>query len=114
MKVSELEGPTLDYWVAKAAGMPVDEKDPRKPYALGVVTADRGVVAFCPSRDWALGGPIIERERIEIQYSMDTWMANIWPASSEEGNYLWSGPSPLIAAMRAFVASKFGEDVNGE
>ena len=60
----KLEGPLLDYWVAKVVGHPVDEQDPKKPYALGTyILLDRfprGVcVPFEPSRDWAIGGPII-------------------------------------------------------
>ena len=58
--------------------------------------------------DWAHGGPIIEGERIAQ-----------WP--DEEGGWLASanegkgndhhGPTPLIAAMRCFVASKLGDEI---
>ena len=59
------------------------------------------------SIDWAQGGPIIERDKITIEYTgdPDTWCANI---RADEEVY---GPTPLIAAMRAFVASKLGNEV---
>ena len=55
--------------------------------------------------DWAHGGPIIEREGINIQQSpdRDCWMAHNESPASE-------GPTPLIAAMRCYVASKLGDE----
>jgi hypothetical protein len=61
---------------------------------------------FAPSTDWAQGGPIIERERIELRGDGDEgWIAydNLNPTQK--------GPTPLIAAMRCYVASKLGEEV---
>ena len=51
------------------------------------------------------GGPIIERERIELKIpeakEFGQWMALITDAS---GDYIHrSGPTPLIAAMRCFI-----------
>lgn len=61
-----------------------------------------------PSTDWSQGGPIIEREKI-----------GVWPSESISGQwgarmlntYIMYGPTPLIAAMRCFVASKLGDEV---
>jgi hypothetical protein len=66
------------------------------------------------STDWALAGPIIEREWLDV---------TPWPNESDE-DLRWQcngehdsidcvafGPTPLIAAMRCYVASKFGDDV---
>ena len=67
------------------------------------------------STDWAHGGPIIEREKISLEFlpgagdtGADVWVATRIerPAVSEE-----QGPTPLIAAMRCYVASKLGEIV---
>jgi hypothetical protein len=63
---------------------------------------------FAPSTEWAHGGPIIEREKI-----------GVWPSESISGQwgarmlntYIMYGPTPLIAAMRCFVASRLGEEV---
>ena len=61
---------------------------------------------FCPSTDWAQGGPIIEREKITIEWTGEDWMAYVWH------DHEWFGPTPLIAAMRCYVASKLGDEVD--
>ena len=62
------------------------------------------------STDWELGGPIIEREGINLRaLSGALWEAETW--SAEGGQYLLDGPTPLIAAMRCYVASKLGDEV---
>lgn len=111
--VSELIGTKLDYWVARALGF--------KPYSGPWMMHDE------PSRpmlhsdqlgfstDWAQGGPIIEREGIATyrNYIRDgSGNFNGWIAAFggrvKPCDY-GTGPTPLIAAMRAFVASKYGE-----
>ena len=66
---------------------------------------------FSPSIDWAQGGPIIEREKLVIayEYGLAKWQAYI----QGEGA-MYYGPTPLIAAMRCFVASKLGDEVEVE
>lgn len=67
-----------------------------------------------PSTDWSQGGPIIEREGMWLRHftaddpDMARWEAiNGWfPA-----NVVCTGPTPLIAAMRCYVASKLGDEV---
>lgn len=70
--------------------------------------------AYSPTTNWAHGGPIIERERISIEYmpgagdaGLDVWVATRieGPAVSEE-----QGPTPLIAAMRCYVACELGDE----
>ena len=78
------------------------------------------------STDWAQGGPIIEREGIVCspEYEDDVlndtrlligeWKANMWNYSTPgtSGFAMWAyAPTPLIAAMRCFVASKLGDEV---
>ena len=57
--------------------------------------------------------PIIEREEICIQRGpgrSDGWGAHY--SKKSEGQHFYSvGPTPLIAAMRAFVASRLGDEV---
>lgn len=109
MKVSELEGAELDYWVGKAEGY--------TPLWWGdhwFILLDKNE-AYRPSTYWSVGGPIIERECIELQcgdaVTGHTWHANIAIiANCDEPSAV--GPTPLIAAMRCFVASKFGETVD--
>lgn len=102
MKVSELEGEALDKLVAKAEGAPTDCF--LRPY----------------STEWHVGGPIIEREgititapyhRYDVSHSQE-WTANIGSGNSPHEPCHWrTGPTPLIAAMRCLVASKYGEEV---
>lgn len=98
MKVSELEGANLDYWVCKAYG---------RPYSAS--GSPIGPPTYSPSTDWSQGGPIIEREKMDIGLHEN---GKDWVAVRER--WKWNvGPTPLIAAMRCLVASKFGEEVPG-
>ena len=69
---------------------------------------------YSPSTDWAQGGPIIEREGMALNME-DTheWRAAMWwDDEDSKGDILMVGPTPLIAAMRCYVASKLGDDVD--
>ena len=70
---------------------------------------------FSPSTNWAQGGPIIEREKIELEHMRgagdageDVWVATRMerPAFAEA-----SGSTMLEAAMRCYVESKLGDEV---
>lgn len=68
---------------------------------------------FWPSADWQHGGPIIQCEEIDLRAHDDgTWDAAIYPYGKKTTH--GQGPTPLIAAMRAYVASKYGEEVPNE
>lgn len=130
-KTAELEGALLDAAVAKALGWERGSNwcsAPGKPGLLLVFGEPEEFSEeprFAPSAVWADGGPIIERERIAtwdngaLHPPEDcTWTAGIQPEGDETANdlgifALWMhvGPTPLIAAMRAYVASKLGEEV---
>ena len=58
------------------------------------------------SNDWAQAGPILERERIATDYDHDVWNAAKYGLSWYVG-----GPTPLIAAMRCYAASKLGSEI---
>ena len=123
MNTHELEGALLDYWVAKAEGLPLGCDWDQGDYILVGTGTNGALEEFSPSTDWAQGGPIIERERIELIYygkGGDRLPArNAWDAQIGcDTHYIdqgigdaTGGPTPLIAAMRALVAFKFGEDV---
>ena len=92
MKTSELTGAALNW--AVCVGM----------YGYG---ADYKTNRY--STDWTQGGPIIEREEISMQkVGVTQWKASTGYADSLAVGY---GPTPLIAAMRCFVASKLGDDI---
>jgi hypothetical protein len=101
MKTSELTGAALDWAVAKCEEACIGDG-----YYTGIVLRD-GEVKYAPSTDWAQGGPIIEREKIGIDYSKVGWIAN----ADTPTNGIGLGPTPLIAAMRCYVASKLGDEV---
>ncbi|RQS84349.1 MULTISPECIES: phage protein NinX family protein [Burkholderia cepacia complex] len=108
MNVFELEGALLDYWVAKAEGLTIDGI--RRGEVIVGTTPHR--LVYSPSTSWKVGGPIIERERIDVHYlayEPPAWTANIGVPFP-----LIPAPTPLVAAMRAFVLSKFGEEVADE
>ena len=113
IKTSELTGEALDACVRLCV-----ERDAGLHSALKIFTAAR---LKHPSTDWAQGGPIIEREQIGID-AMPTYVGGVpgvvWtataPMTSEPGRELMlseHGPTPLIAAMRCYVASKLGDKV---
>lgn len=106
MKTTELTGHALNWAVAKCEGV---------TFALwsGAVVDE-----FCNPLtyhdDWAQGGPIIEREKIELKYlgydNPPYWGALKFAPSKYERKGA-TGPTPLIAAMRCYVASKLGDEV---
>ena len=112
IKTSELIGLALDWAVAKCAGVAVKYKDPMLPAGIFKVIGEswyKKHVKYSPSTDWDVGGPIIEKHAIGVaQYGPnDTWKAaiGITPYGCAYG------PTPLVAAMRTFVASKMGDEV---
>lgn len=102
MKTTELIGAALDWAVSKCEGKTFNLVESFLSYQ-----DEDGM--FMYSVDWAQGGPIIEREGITLASPnpIDTdWCAMLWGAQAKQ-----SGTTPLIAAMRCYVASKLGADV---
>jgi len=110
MKTSELEGAALDWAVAGITNPEWSDED-RWYNTIGYVdTGDVGDEPYTPSTDWAQGGPIIEREKMTVRVSHQ--FQGLWGATSEYGTTNSTGPTPLIAAMRCYVASKLGDEVD--
>jgi hypothetical protein len=138
-KTSELTGALLDAAVAKAEGRLVTPEDdhPLQPGHCRELMAEWGchIVRWygqdgeeggwepitnrpSPSEDWSAGGPIIERERIHltptdaggtfdgVKQDRDGWLARCTGDWKNE-----RGDTPLIAAMRAYVAHELGDEV---
>lgn len=116
MKITELEGSLLDYWVARALGAETLRTDNRLTEVLDPRLGFGGGSwqAYCPSVDWGHGGPIIEREGICVVKFETCWGAQTgfenWIDTNDD-DIEYTGPTPLVAAMRAYVASKFKEEV---
>jgi hypothetical protein len=101
MKTSELSGAALDWAVAKCA-------DVINGDALDVGFIREG--GYTPSTNWAQGGAIIEREKISLIW-MEFTDEQYWMASIDHPEREVKGNAPLVAAMRCYVASKLGDDV---
>lgn len=129
IKTSELSGAALDWAVSVAGEYEANGHRPRlgwstrtdvpRYWCVRHQVKDVGWFAdyeFCPSRDWSQGGPIIDRERIDLSWQSSgraDWMA-YGDDQTDAGVPLYAenGPTPLVAAMRCFVASKLGDEVD--
>ena len=103
MKTAELQGCALDWAVAKAN------------QAVGLIKSDPMLDClhyFTPSTNWSQGGPIIEREKIDLNHYRMPDLTAMWDASIDSWETDYAGTTPLIAAMRCFVASKLGDTVD--
>ena len=101
IKTAELEGAALDWVVRKC-------------------TLGRNPIDYVEARDnfstsWNKGGPIIEQALIEITPDLSDgiviWHSERWPDYSKPCSGVGTGPTPLIAAMRCYVASQLGDEV---
>ena len=106
IKTDELQGSALDWAVAKC-----EKVDDYILYESFMTrwTDDEGDT-YRYSTDWAQGGPIIEREGIHIKKHPSDWIALPYDSVFSEEAYQ-QGPTPLIAAMRCYVATKLGDEV---
>ena len=102
IKTSELTGAPLNWAVATIMVLDIEIK-------YGVVHTDDGEV-FMPDLDWCIVGFIIEREKIGIDCDdLGTWFAS--HDLSAETAFGATGPNPRIAALRCYVASQLGGEV---
>lgn len=115
IKTSEATELQLDWLVAEALG---------NLRAVRVFGGDISYQPFAephirkywrPSTDWSQGGPIVEREKIGITYhdERDEWEVpnwGAWPTQTDDRQEVM-GETALIAAMRCYVASKLGDEV---
>lgn len=127
-KISELEGALLDAAVASCGEVeradelfPTMTLDPR--FSGWVIVNDKCILQpsnpmrqdpkpYSPSTEWWIGGPIIQREHIELFcLARGGGFVGEWLARTPAPLQFVSGPTPLIAAMRAYCASKFGEEI---
>ena len=141
MKTSDLTGPALDWAVAKAEGMPerivfgrgavrdtgycVERPNGTRLFYVLRNVWDRwvekcethpwgaGVSVYTPSTNWSQGGPIIERENLSVMPAAgEGWRAYKTHRVDWAQQCYADGPTPLIAAMRCFVASRLGDTID--
>lgn len=120
VKTSEMTERQLDWAVAKCEGFRIE-----KDYVYTEEVTFDGWWQCGPnhwqpvckySTDWSQGGPIIEREEIGVKRNSPCSDGRRWEASPSitakgAGGRYGYGQTPLIAAMRCYVASKLGETI---
>lgn len=123
VKTAELTDALLDWWVARAVGhtLSVDGKT----WDAAVKQTEHGGLRFFsyPVDDWrpstnpAHGWPIIDRDGIGTSKDPfePVWHAELEHPARPDGcqRSFAQGPTSLIAAMRAKVASVYGDEVPG-
>jgi hypothetical protein len=102
IKTSGLTGAALDWAVQMAEGY-------IQPDPIGFAQN-----CFKPSTNWSQGGPIVEREEIGVEVIEGAlYMGRkVWEARHPSSQVVTHGPTPLIAGMRCYVASKLGDEVD--
>ena len=117
IKTFELIGPALNWAVGKCEGVTWWAAEIPKD---GLFIDYGRTLRYRPSTDWAQGGPIVERECMHVFYfghdAAEPWVAATKEPASQiiGGDYYpdgGCGPTPLVAAMRCYVASKLGEAI---
>lgn len=120
MKTSELTGLALNWAVAQC-----ESKIETGAYGSPKVCSRQLHLHYCgtilsfpynPSTDWSQGGQIIEREKMTLSYDEDSQdysaYVSLFRQRGMSNRTRWrSGSTPLVAAMRCFVASKLGDEV---
>lgn len=134
IKTAELIGPALDWAVAKCEGWKSEPEAEQYGVFTGLLYPPE---AFIPdeggglpnlaysdftslreltfSTDWLQGGPILDREQITLLrpyfHCNEKWLAlknGTLLCEERFGGIQASGSTPLIAAMRCYVASLLG------
>ena len=105
IKTSDLTGAALDWAVATCEGIVCTT------WEGAVLDQFNNPVMY--SDDWGIAGPLIERELISLdcQFDVNEWHAWTPAPEQETGEARAVGDTPLIAAMRCYVASQLGDEV---
>lgn len=133
MKTSELTGAALVWAIATCEGYTdlhkIEGRWPHEPHlAMMPPRREYGAMELWEigsDCDWRFFGPIIEREKLSVW-----WATHFVDAEGVEYGKHWycetgctdenanetycnaTGPTPLIAAMRCYVASKLGDTID--
>ena|ERR1700730_1494989 len=108
MNTAELEDATLDCWVERAEALRLNPK--------ASITDRVNCRKFCSDLD--LAAPIISRERIIVEQTIDWFSGNRFRAYKIHGDEvltstdrrMWHCDTYLDAAMLCYVVSVFGEE----
>lgn len=112
MRVSELTGAMLDYWVARAEGVPAADLELGANGTLCVLNL-RVATNILPavrvldySTNWALTGPVQVVHGISCIKDYNGW----W-SQDEDITLYFHKDKPLITICRAVVRAAFGDEV---
>lgn len=128
MQTANLTGALLDYWTARAEGVPaadleirsVQRPDPRTPDTICVrKISPLALMRIDYSTSWALTGPLVEKHEINLHRwkgDVNFWAAEFAYTSHYHdvyaSDYEEEGcDGPLIAICRAVVRAAFGDEV---
>jgi hypothetical protein len=108
VQVKDATGSVLDWMVAKAC---YPDEEINLSFGFPYLRFGR----FNPTSDWRHCGPIIEREKIDCvadPNGKDVWMGRLYATQQAGVKVIRAyGPTPLIAAMRCYVSSVLGDQV---
>lgn len=142
MKVSELSGPLLREWVARANGWKI-ERDGDHADAELICWGEQGEpfsfgeYGYCPDKNWAQGGPLVDKLIATGNWQIEPWdYEEIEPGSVLVTNYHidsqdfdandvpigghnmprmdFVAPDVLTGVCRATIANKYGDEVLDE
>lgn len=116
-KVTELTNTELNHYVALANGWTETMGGLRGDEPAWLLSDGKSRLVksmYTPSTDWCQGGNIIESRGIEIMEYIDHDGIEVWSASimRKYSAFFGNGDTHLIAAMRCYVTSVFGETVD--
>lgn len=108
IKTKDLIGAQLDWAAAKAINYTAEHYNDcvflSSEHKKELAKNEMG--RWSPSTDWVQGGKIIHDEMMGVMPVSDaTWRAG------DVGGANGYGPTPLIAAMRCYVAANLGDEV---
>lgn len=108
MKVTRLDGALLDFWVAKSEDLKLLPEQPEEGQVFESGSGYWHPSLFHPSSDWSQGGPIIANDWYNIEDALIEWFGSGWPFIKAITD------DPLKWMLRAYVKTKFGDDVEEE
>lgn len=130
IKVSEATPIQLDWLVAKCNGTIAMRCGAGPSAYLAYIPKRSTYKRWEPTRNWKQGGPLIEREKISLEFmdNFETWSASIVREDGqdresysddqdresytvEQESFVGYGPTPLIAAMRCYCCAKLGDEI---
>lgn len=105
MRVTRLDGASLDYWVAKSEGLKLLSNSPEEGAEHDHGSGFWHPSTYKPSSNWSQGGLIISNEWYDLENVLIEWFGPSWPFIKTISD------EPLKWLMRAYVMTKFGEEV---